>query len=310
MKHHLARLVNSLAMLSGWSLHRAHQLGLPRILMYHAIGAHDVSAEVFAWQLQLLTREFEVLSLPSLMQRFDSKQCTGDEIAITFDDGVRNHISTAYPLLCAAGTPATFFVCPGLIDSGQWIWNMELRARLQVLNESVRLQLARQLNWPVHDTEGVVAWAKTLHLAHRKNVEQAVRNTTLQFEPSAQQLDLFAPMSWEQVHSLDPLLITIGSHTVNHPVLTTLESSEQAFEISQSRRQLEVALQGRTVDIFCYPNGGNDASVKKLVRQNYLWAVTTQEDGLRSGVDVCGLPRVPAAGSKGLFLKRLHKPSA
>jgi peptidoglycan/xylan/chitin deacetylase (PgdA/CDA1 family) len=310
MKQQLAHFANFLAMLSGWSLHRARQLHRPRILMYHAIADHDVSAEVFAWQLQVLAQEFELLSLPNLMQRFDSKQCTGHEIAITFDDGVRNHLSTAYPLLCAAGAPATFFICPGLIDSGKWIWNMELRARLQVISDTSRLQLARQLSWPVRDTEGVIAWAKTLHLAHRKNVEQAVRNSTTQFEPSATQLDLFAPMDWDQVRSLDPELITIGSHTVNHPVLTTLEPSEQAIEISQSRSQLEQQLNGRMVDIFCYPNGGNDAGVKKLVRQNYLWAVTTQEDSLRAGVDVCGLPRVPAAASRALFLKRLHKPSA
>jgi peptidoglycan/xylan/chitin deacetylase (PgdA/CDA1 family) len=34
------------------------------------------------------------------------------ELALTFDDGLRNQFELAYPALRRLGTPATFFVCP------------------------------------------------------------------------------------------------------------------------------------------------------------------------------------------------------
>ena len=218
-------------------------------------------------------------------------------------------VTTAYPALQAAGVPATFFVCPGLVESGRWIWNMEARARLQLLSAADRRQLALQARWPVADIESIVAWAKTLNLANRHEVEESIRQRTRQFMPSEHQLDLFSPMTWEQIQTLNPGLITIGSHTVNHPILTTLSVSEQVDEIVASRQLLEQRL-GREVNLFCYPNGGNDTSVVELVRNHYRWAVTTEEDVVRAGADACRLPRVPAADRRALFLKRLHKPTA
>jgi peptidoglycan/xylan/chitin deacetylase (PgdA/CDA1 family) len=309
MKQTLARVVHGISMRSGWSLRKARQVGLPRVLMYHAIGPQGVDAALFAWQLALLRREFEVLSLPVLLERFERGQSTGREVAITFDDGVRNHLSAAYPLLRAAGVPATFFVCPGLIETGAWIWNMALRARLRALTLADRLALAGRLHWPSDEVEGVIAYAKTLSLAERGQLEQAVREATPQFAASAEQLDLFSPLSWQELGSLDPELITVGSHTIAHPILTTLTSAEQAHEIGVSRQLLEQRL-GREVPLFCYPNGGNDAAVRELARRHYRWAVTTEEDFLRPGMDRCGLPRVPAGERRALFLQRLHKPSS
>jgi peptidoglycan/xylan/chitin deacetylase (PgdA/CDA1 family) len=309
MKQTLARVVHGISMRSGWSLRKARQVGLPRVLMYHAIGPQGVDAGQFAWQLELLQREFEVVHLPVLLERFERGQCMGKEVAITFDDGVRNHLSAAYPLLQAAGVPATFFVCPGLIESGQWIWNMALRARLRSMPLAARVQLAQRLQWPSDEIEGVIAYAKTLPLAVRGLLEQAVREATPQFAASPEQLDLFSPLSWQALRSLDPALITIGSHTVNHPILTTLTREEQAHEIGVSRELLEQRL-GREVQVFCYPNGGNDAAVREVVRRHYRWAVTTEEDFLRPGMDCCGLPRVPAGERRALFLQRLHRPAS
>src|SRR5262245_5253266 len=42
--------------------------------------------------------------------------------AFILDDGLRNNIVVAYPLLRALCIPATFFVCPGLIEERRWLW--------------------------------------------------------------------------------------------------------------------------------------------------------------------------------------------
>src|SRR5207248_3345103 len=51
--------------------------------------------------------------------------------AMVFDDGLRSNVRVAYPILRALGIPATFFVCPGLIEERRWLWTHEARRRLR-----------------------------------------------------------------------------------------------------------------------------------------------------------------------------------
>ena len=66
-------------------------------------------------------------------------------------------------------------------------------------------------------------------------------------------------MTWDELKTLtkDPL-ITIGSHTVTHPDLPTLDSFRQQDELTRSKADLESHL-GIKIDYFAYPEGKNDA---------------------------------------------------
>ena len=66
-------------------------------------------------------------------------------------------------------------------------------------------------------------------------------------------------MDWDTLKELvkDPL-ITIGSHTVTHPDLPTLDSQRQIEEMTKSKADLESNL-GIKIDYFAYPEGKNDA---------------------------------------------------
>lgn len=309
MKRHVVRLAHEISHVTGMALRKARAIRLPRVLMYHTVDPEGIPPAAFRAQLDVIRREFEPISLPKLLSRYRDGRCTGREVALTFDDGVRNHLTTAYPLLREADVPATFFLCSGLIDSGQWVWNTEARARLQGLRAAERKALATREGWPAHAVEAIVEWAKGLAPDRRQAFENAVRAHTPAFEPTPMQQDLFAPMTWDEVHSLDPALITIGSHTVSHPILTTLSAREQTEELTASRARLEAQL-GREVDIFCYPNGDSDPAVVEAVRKSYRWAVTTEESFWGPGHDPCRLPRIPAAPHHALFVRRMHKPTS
>ena len=58
--------------------------------------------------------------------------------------------------------------------------------------------------------------------------------------------------------------ITIGSHTVTHPILPMCSDEESLYEIRESKRKLESVLHNQ-VDHFAYPNG--DFSLREV---NYL----------------------------------------
>src|SRR5690242_10742044 len=239
LRHALAPPLHLASFWSGHALRRARSVRRPRILMYHSVGHEDVSIRQFRWQLRLLRRSFDVVSLPQLVHRLVAGTANGEEVALTFDDGVRNHYSVVWPMLREARVPATFFVCPGLIESGAWLWNTELRTRLALLGRSERARLAAHVGCPATSAHGMVEWAKRLPLERRCDFEEQARALTREFEPSDAQLDRNAPMSWVQLKRLDPALVTIGSHTATHPILTTLTREARDAEIAESRIMLE-----------------------------------------------------------------------
>ena len=49
-------------------------------------------------------------------------------------------------------------------------------------------------------------------------------------------------------------LISIQSHTINHPILTKLPDDLLDFELSESQKQLE-KITGKSIFAFSYPNG-------------------------------------------------------
>src|SRR5204863_2988069 len=75
-------------------------------------------------QLRYLRRVLNLVPLAEIATSVAERRPAGcrRRAAIIFDDGARNNVSVAYPILRSLGIPATFFVCPGLIEERKWIW--------------------------------------------------------------------------------------------------------------------------------------------------------------------------------------------
>lgn len=76
-------------------------------------------------------------------------------------------------------------------------------------------------------------------------------------------------------------LVTLGAHTLTHPILTEISPEQAKFEITESKKKLEKAL-GLPVDYFCYPTGAFNDAVRKLVEEaGYRLAFTTARKNLK-----------------------------
>lgn len=294
---------------SGGALRKAHAIGLPRILMYHEVASGHLSPARFTWQLRYLRAHFEPVSLGELVHRVTNGTIRGREIALTFDDGLHNHYEVVWPLLREHGIPATFFVCPGLADTGAWLWRVELRQRLKSLPRTERERVARESGCDADSTHAIMDWTKSLPAAECDAFRARVAAVTHGFTPSAEQRALFAPLTWNEMRALDPALITIGSHTRTHPLLPTLTDAQLRDEIVGSRAALEAGL-GRPVEFFCYPNGIVTAASVELVRAHYRAGVSIYNGFVQRDDDPALLPRIPSDGSRATFVRRLHRPGA
>jgi peptidoglycan/xylan/chitin deacetylase (PgdA/CDA1 family) len=89
--------------------------------------------------------------------------------------------------------------------------------------------------------------------------------------------------------------ITIGAHTMTHPLLPALAPAEAEGEIRASRERLE-AITGGPIVHFAYPNPGggvhHDATVRELVRRCGFRTASTSRGGIVDGAaDLFALPR-------------------
>jgi len=276
MKARLRDVIGSLAAGSG-ALSRRETLirGHLTILCYHRIlpeparsAYHDpdlvVTPETFRAQCRILAGHYDVLPLAEALARLDGGDA-GDRplAAITFDDGYRDNILLAAPILRDHGLRATFFIVAGLVDTDQLPWYDFAGAALLALHPqngraAVKAELAR---------------AKALAAAQR----QAWLADLVQRAGPLEIAELDRIMTAEQLRALAASGHEIGSHTMTHPLLPQCEDAALADELERSRAVL-AALTGRPVPGICYPNGDSDARVRKAAeRAGYAYATSVRQ---------------------------------
>jgi peptidoglycan/xylan/chitin deacetylase (PgdA/CDA1 family) len=73
-------------------------------------------------------------------------------------------------------------------------------------------------------------------------------------------------MSLEQIRALPESLVTIGSHTLTHPLLPSINLDQAKREIALSRAKLEEQLHRRIV-LFSFPYGGFNQKLVEICRE-------------------------------------------
>jgi peptidoglycan/xylan/chitin deacetylase (PgdA/CDA1 family) len=70
-------------------------------------------------------------------------------------------------------------------------------------------------------------------------------------------------LGWDEIAELARRGVQIGSHTVNHAMLSSLSNADLVRELGRSRMLIEERL-GQSVDAIAYPYGDVDAAVAHL----------------------------------------------
>lgn len=232
------------------------------ILIYHRVFQtadpllpNEVTAEQFRWQMRLISRYFNVLPLEEAVCRLRDGSLPARSACITFDDGYADNAEVALPILRETGVPATFFIATGYIDGGR-MWNDTVIEAIRKIPEGV-LDLTQQ-GLETYHLDGVEGRIKAITqlLSALKHKSPGERNMRADHIATFAENDLpdNLMMTSNQVKQLHSAGMTIGAHTVTHPILACMGEQEAYREIEDGRRQLE-DLTGEKVELFAYPNG-------------------------------------------------------
>ncbi|HRZ02658.1 MAG TPA: polysaccharide deacetylase family protein, partial [Burkholderiaceae bacterium] len=258
---------------------------------------HDVwPAAVFEERMRWLRGAFNVLPLDQAVQRLRAGTLPARAAAITFDDGYRDNVEVAAPILARLGLTATFFIADGYLDGGR-MFN-------DTVYETLRRLPAGEFELPVGEGGRVVlsnaasrraaadrllASLKYLPPPERLRVCEALAARLIEPLPDKLMMDS------SQVPELERLGMSIGGHTVHHPILTSVSANEARAEIRNNKARLE-ALLGHPIALFAYPNGGPGrdyaAEHVAMVREaGYAAAVSTSFGTATATTDPFQLPR-------------------
>lgn len=253
------------------------------ILMYHHIKANDrhdlsgVSEATFDSQMAYLSKHFNVVSLREMVAILkQKKKIPRNTIAITFDDGYENFYTKAYPILKKYRVPATVYLVSHAIEKKETIWTERIASVIKSAKlDRIELKFnGTHLIYPLTSEEERGLALKEIK-GTLKRVSNRDRNAALSaFDRAYAQeegggADNSDMMSWSQVTDMDAELVNIGAHTMTHPILSRLSSTEAEREISGSKAFIEEKL-GRPIYDFCYPNGeatDYNEEVKKITEE-------------------------------------------
>lgn len=272
------------------------------ILTYHSIDEYEdinglkINAKTFGEQLQFLMKNYHIVSLEEAVSRLKNGKLDQTCIVVTFDDGYIDNYATAYPLLAKHGIPATIFVACQAIDAGIYDWLKLDTAIYRLTCNQLDLSNFGLGYYPLNTVEQKKVAIQTLHMK-LKAVDHQARRSVIAHITDRVRVDLARMMmDWSQVRELAQSgLVTIGAHTVTHPILSKV-STEQAWqEIAESKRIIEQQTD-LPVHYFSYPNGTaddfTDESVEIVKSSGYLAACTAIKGYNRPGDDLFRLKRI------------------
>jgi peptidoglycan/xylan/chitin deacetylase (PgdA/CDA1 family) len=99
-------------------------------------------------------------------------------------------------------------------------------------------------------------------------------------------------LTWEQMKAVQERAISIGSHTMNHEDLATLNAQELAMQLRDSKTSMEAGL-GTSVDFIAYPYGRlNDQVLAAVQAAGYKGGCSTKVSVAVKGDNMYALPRV------------------
>jgi len=249
----------------------------------------------------------DLVSLDEMHRRLTEGDFSRRFVCLTFDDGYRDTLQWAYPILKAAGVPFAVYVPTSFPDRLGELWWLVLEA---VIARNPRIGLVidgRDRKFDCRTVAEKRALFDDLYWWLRDRPSEAEMRDVVRSLAAYYHVDIAAfceelCMSWPELAELaaDPL-VTIGAHTVNHPMLAKLTRETARSEIDLSRSVIEAALSIKPQHLS-YPFGDRSSTGARefeiAAELGFKTAVTTRPGVLfpEHSQRLMALPRISLNG--------------
>lgn len=292
-------------------------------------GIFGVTPDGFKNQLEILSTFGNFISQQELKHRIENHLPLNDnklEFLVTFDDGLKEQMTEAVPILDSMGIPAVFYVNTANFEKKAFSLVHQLHLLRSQISpaEFIRLIYANA-TFTLNDEE------KSKGIAHYRydDKETAILKYILNFKLSLDQqkqiVDLIFPTYFEDIDGLhgdfymnakDLRLLAdkgyLGSHAHDHIPLGLYNSEEIEQQVIHSKQFLE-SLTGIPIYGISYPYGSREAcgnGVPHIAKEaGMIYGFSTERAAIKNLNDPLLLPRYNCndlPGGKSNLYPNLH----
>jgi peptidoglycan/xylan/chitin deacetylase (PgdA/CDA1 family) len=284
-----------------------------RVLLYHRVDdpacpRADLNPDLVSatpasleQQVRHLTRFYQPVGAREVLAALAGRSTLPPRsVLVTFDDGYRDFLHLAWPILERHRVPAVLFVPSAFVDDPDrvfwWdgLWQMLTRTRhTQVALPRSGVAPLRSHADQLRAFRAYVGWLKSLEPATRlREVERLAERLGVRPEPPR------AVLTWPELRRLAEAGVTVAAHSRTHERLDQLDAAALAREVPGSRDDLVREL-GTCLPLFAYPYGNVSYRVLRAL----------EVAGFRAGfTTLCGVNRLPRVNPRLLRRDDPHVP--
>ena len=279
------------------------------ILWYHGICDDDfnllsgyderhIQKSRFREQLSYLKQKGYVFyTMSEMIDILQNKKKIKRICVLTFDDGYRNVVTNAYPIMREFNSKGCFYLVSSVIESNKLLWTDFVETVVRNSDNG---------NFEFNFKENKICYS----LSDKESYEDAIQDikNKLRILPDKErikhlkQFDIsksidfpkeFILANWKEILRLDFNILEIGSHTKTHPNLTKLSSTREfEEEIKNSKAEIEKMI-GYKIKHFCYPAGDyNEEIIERIKDYGYKSAVTISHGFNDESTNLYSLQRI------------------
>ena len=277
-----------------------------KIFLFHRINPFldpvwpAISPSHFDKIIRYLKKRYEIVPLEeTILGTYQSNQ-KKPLCSITFDDGYRDFMEFALPILKKHAIRASVYVITDCVNTGIAPWTYQfnhlvLNTRLHALKiDSAEIPEQFHLNHWRNEKERILFLNKIS--AVLKQISDVGKERVMK-QVQQQVLDVTIPeglmLNWNDIRYIKKEGIEIGSHSANHPVLSKdLHLQEIRHELLRSAQEIERET-GKFPVAISYPFGIYNNDAKKIAEEiGYKMGLTVFPKAYESGHDQFEIPRI------------------
>ena len=266
------------------------------ILCFHRISSQydyfwqPIYPETFRLMLESLVKEYQIIPISQIENK--SFRSTKPPLVLSFDDGYKDFIEEAIPVLHYYEAPSNHNIVIDCADGKSYIWTQKLNHLFNLLRNSSRfsINIALDKNFVLDIKQPCKNWFahyyKTLFYLFKLDVIDrseciAVLEQYLNITETDYPIKM---MNWDDIKFIATNNVEIGSHTASHVSLSAVKNDVTfEHELNYSKKIIEEMLKCEC-PVIALPNGlSNGEANQKISEAGYKTVLCLAGSGSNAG---------------------------
>jgi len=215
-----------------------------KIINFHLVNDIDW----FERMICFLKSKYSMVSADDIHDFYQTGTHLSKSCHITVDDGDKTFYDIIFPVLKKHNVPATLFASPKICREQINFWFQEIEGYDETVLRKIIAE-ALELSVNILAKYSLPSILKAMPVAQIHAIIKSYQKTTGTVPKPCQN------MTVDQLKEVDRSdVVTVGAHTMNHPILSNQDDASSRYEIEASVAGLRELL-GHDIKYFAYPNG-------------------------------------------------------